>query len=417
MNIEARMNRNLSRTLWLAFFQVFLIFLPIAVPFFQSKGLSMQEVFALQALFAVLVVVMEVPSGYLADLFGRRRMLIVGSLFSGLGTTVLLFAEGFVGLALFEACLAVAHSLVSGADIAMAYDSALAARRDRNEQAQVVGRLYAARTLSEASAALLLSALLIFVAVDTAMLIQAVIGWLPLLLSLTLVEPPGPRLRASGSADQRHGAALRAVWVLLWQHSAVLRLCFLALCIWSLTTFNAVWLVQQLWTEQGVELKHFGYLWSALALITALSGRYAHQAERALGVGGLLSVIALLPVFGYLLLDQLGVLGGVLVSVSFFVARGLGLVVLRDALNRRVPSEIRATANSLASFGFRGAFAVTGPLVGYAFDLWGMRTTLLLLALVSTVIALAIVLPLALAVRFERADPKGAAEACGPAGP
>lgn len=410
MKFEAQMQRNLTRTLWLAFFQVFLIFLPIAVPFFQSKGLSMQEVFSLQALFAVMVLVTEIPSGYLADLLGRRQMLIVGSLFSGIGTTVLVFAEGFWSLALFEACLAVSHSLVSGADIAMVYDSELAAGRSAARQRSVVGKLYAARTLSEALAAITLSALLIFVAVDVALLVQAVIGWLPLLLSLLLVEPPVARLaKAQGTLrGAQHLRQLAQIWRAIWHHSAVLRLCFLALSIWSLTTFNAVWLLQKLWSEQGVDLAHFGYLWGGLALVTALAGRYAHLVEDRLGVGVLLTLIAVAPVLGYLLMDQLGIVGGVAVSVSFFAARGLGLVALRDAFNQRVPSEIRATANSLASFGFRGAFALTGPFVGYAFDLWGMRTTLVLLALASLLIALAIVLPLVLAVRLERARAVGA---------
>jgi len=65
------LERNLSRTLVLGFFQVFLVFMPVAVPFFQSRGLSMQEVFSLQALFGLVVLVTEVPSGYLADLLGR----------------------------------------------------------------------------------------------------------------------------------------------------------------------------------------------------------------------------------------------------------------------------------------------------------------------------------------------------------
>jgi len=43
-----QLQQNLLRTLWLGFFQVFLVFMPIAVPFFQSKGLSMADVFTLQ---------------------------------------------------------------------------------------------------------------------------------------------------------------------------------------------------------------------------------------------------------------------------------------------------------------------------------------------------------------------------------
>jgi len=49
------LERNLGNTLALGFFQVFLVFMPIAVPFFQSKGLDMQEIFLLQAIFATVI--------------------------------------------------------------------------------------------------------------------------------------------------------------------------------------------------------------------------------------------------------------------------------------------------------------------------------------------------------------------------
>ena len=78
MTIEKGLEKNLQTTLWLGFFQVFLVIMPIAVPFFQSKGLSMQDVFSLQAFFGFVVVITEVPSGYFADLFGRKRALVVG---------------------------------------------------------------------------------------------------------------------------------------------------------------------------------------------------------------------------------------------------------------------------------------------------------------------------------------------------
>jgi|OM-RGC.v1.032461159 predicted MFS family arabinose efflux permease len=77
----------------------------------------------------------------------------------------------------------------------------------------------------------------------------------------------------------------------------------------------------------------------------------------------------------------------------------VGLVILWDALSRRVPSEFRATANPLASFGFRGAFVVTGPFAGYAFDLWGMDTALILLGAVTLVIFVGLIISLMLAAR------------------
>ena len=104
---DVQLRRNISRTLAFGFFQVFLVIMPVIVPFFESRGLSMQQIFLLQALFAVVVLVMEIPSGYAADILGRRVTLLVGSVFLAFGHSTLLFADGFAGLALFEMCLGI----------------------------------------------------------------------------------------------------------------------------------------------------------------------------------------------------------------------------------------------------------------------------------------------------------------------
>ncbi|MEM9742008.1 MAG: MFS transporter [Pseudomonadota bacterium] len=403
---ESLLRRNGRNTLWLSFFQVFLLIMPIAVPFFERHGLGMQQIFALQAAFSAAVLLLEVPSGMIADLLGRRATLIWGSVFCGLGSTTLMVAHDFWGFLAFELLLAVSASLVSGADIAMAYDSELERNPEGDPPATVVGRLYAARTLSESVSAALLSVLLLWFAVSEVLLVQAMISWLPLVFALSLVEPQRPSSDES-DVERSNMTPLFDSIKHLWGHSSVLRYCFLALCVWSLTTFYAVWLLQKLWSDQALELVHFGYLWAGLSLVTATAGRYAAQVEAALGTTLTLLIVGSLPVAGYLLLNGAGTLGALLAGVTFFAARGLGLVILRDALNRRTPSAFRATANSLASFGFRASFIVTGPFVGYAFDLWGMDQVLISLAGISTVIAVAILLPLALAARQQRADVRG----------
>jgi len=395
MNDKDRLRQNLSRTLLLGFFQVFLVIMPIAVPFFQSKGLSMQDVFSLQALFALVVLVTEVPSGYLADLIGRKQTLVIGAVFGGVGHSLLLGADGFWGLAMFEIGLGISHSLISGADIALLYDTELALERDERHQRQIVGKLYSVRTASEAVAALTCSFLLLW-SMELAIYVQALVGWLPLVIAVRLVEPPGERLEGSS-----HTGNMVRICRYLMTHSSVLRLVILALSIWSLTTFYAVWLLQKLWIEQGVGLVHFGYMWAALTLIASLAGRWAHLFEERFGTGWMLVFVGLVPALGYLGLDLFGVVGGYLASISFFVCRGFGLVILREALNSRVPGEFRATANSLASFGFRGAFVITGPFVGYVFDLWGMSVTLMLLFAATLGIFIGLIVPLILAVRSE----------------
>ena len=398
----ARLRANVGRTLWLGFFKAFLVIMPVAVPFFQSKGLSMQEVFSLQALFALVVMLTEAPSGYLADLIGRRRCLILGFAFSGVGYSLLLVVDGFWTLALFETALAISYSLTSGADLALLYDTELARGSSDRRQRQVVGKLYAVSTLSQAAAGVACSLLLLWGTLGGVVAAQVLVGWLPLLFAVRLREPPVARLSAEG-----HMANMVRITRHLLRGKMVLRLVFLALCIWSLTTFYAAWLLPKLWEQQGLGLAHFGYLWAGLSFLSAVAGRWTHKLEDRIGPAGVLAVMGLAPVLGYLGLDRLGIAGGLLAASMFFIARGLGTVILTDALNSRVPSEFRATANSLASFGFRGLFVVTGPLVGLHFDLWGMTATLMMLAVLSLGIFASLIVPLIIAVRGLRTNAAG----------
>ena len=146
MPSRRQLERNIRRTLALSFFRVFMVLMPVIVLFFESRGLTLAEVLLLQAWFGVLVLVLEVPSGYLADLLGRKRTLIVGAFVAAVGHSLLLVVEGFWQLAVFEGCLAIGYSLASGADLAMLYDTELALGDSTRRRQKAVGQLYTAKT-------------------------------------------------------------------------------------------------------------------------------------------------------------------------------------------------------------------------------------------------------------------------------
>ena len=107
----------------MGFCHSFMVVIPVFVPLLQGHGLSMSQVLQTQALFAMTVAVLEVPSGYFADLFGRKRALVFGSLLNGIGFLWLLSADSFYDFMLYEFFLGVGISLISGADLALLYDT------------------------------------------------------------------------------------------------------------------------------------------------------------------------------------------------------------------------------------------------------------------------------------------------------
>ena len=56
----------------------------------------------LQAVYSIAIGVLEIPSGYLADVIGRRKTLILGAIFGTLGFATYSFSYGFLGFLIAE---------------------------------------------------------------------------------------------------------------------------------------------------------------------------------------------------------------------------------------------------------------------------------------------------------------------------
>lgn len=102
---------------------------PVLAVLFLDLGLSATQYTLLNFVWAIVIVVAEVPSGALADRIGRRPLIIASALCMVLEMSLLLVAPRNGGLILLLVCLAnrmlsgLAEALASGADESLAYDS------------------------------------------------------------------------------------------------------------------------------------------------------------------------------------------------------------------------------------------------------------------------------------------------------
>ena len=95
----------------------------LAVPFFLVRlGFTYTQMFLLECFFGAGMFVFEIPTGIVADKFGRKASLMLGTLFFGGGFTVFALTRSFAVLALAEVVCAVGMTLFSGADNALMYE-------------------------------------------------------------------------------------------------------------------------------------------------------------------------------------------------------------------------------------------------------------------------------------------------------
>lgn len=77
MTTQKHLQSNIWKLLVISGIELFLLIIPIMVPFYQSNGLTMKDVFLLQSIFSISIVLFEIPSGYFADVVGRKNSLVL----------------------------------------------------------------------------------------------------------------------------------------------------------------------------------------------------------------------------------------------------------------------------------------------------------------------------------------------------
>jgi len=364
----------------------------------------MSQVMQTQALFALTIALCEVPSGYIADIWGRRNAILVGSACNALGVFSLLWADSFIDFLIYEFILGVGFSLVSGADLALLYDTEVYLRergiRGGPGASKSLSRLISVEAAASGVAGIAASLLLLW-SMDGVVIVQAFTGFAPFLLALLLIEAPRPiaEKELNGHSDN----ARRIVDLLLFGKPVVFWTAF-AITVFGLLAVYVFWIYQKYWELQGVPLEYFGYIWAAFALTVSLSARFSDALEQRLGYRQVMVLIAILALTGLLGMALGTGWPGVIFGLTIQISRGLSMSLFYEALNQRVPGEFRATVNSLVSLGVRSTFIVTGPLLGIALDTQGMQATLIGLLAIFTPLMGLVLVPLVVRIRREKAE-------------
>ena len=94
------------------------------------------EAILLYVVFDVSATVLEVPSGYMSDVLGRKLTLIVSAVFGLLGIVFLAFGASFEVFLLGQVMLGAATAFSSGTDIALLFESLVATDRQNEVEEQ-----------------------------------------------------------------------------------------------------------------------------------------------------------------------------------------------------------------------------------------------------------------------------------------
>jgi MFS family permease len=342
------------------------LFGAVSVPFYlEWAGVDYTRMFLLEAAYALFMVVLEVPTGTIADRFGRKVSLIAGALLAGASFVMFGLTRSYPLYFVANFLCAAGGTCISGADQALIYDTLLATGKGAE------GR----RTLSR------------YQAVGTAaMMVGFVVGaWLagvwarPQSLATVFVISGGAFLASAvpllfvaepARAEKLQHPLREGIegMRMLLAPGELRRLAFNYATV-SATGFFMFWFYQSLAREAGLPLAANGLLGAGLTLLGMVLLWKAGALEARLGLGRLLMATAVAPGCFYLALagfrPPVFALAAAFIVVACKLLRG---PLLSDLINQRVESRRRATILSGVSLIERAVVFVLYPLVGLAAD-------------------------------------------------
>ncbi|GLI38261.1 MFS transporter [Geobacter hydrogenophilus] len=369
------LRRNISLLYGFSFLQMTLFPMAVITLFWKDQiGLSLSQILLLQSIFAVAMVVMEYPSGYISDRLGYRTALTLASVLGIAGWGVYTVASSFRDVLIAETLLGISTSFISGTDSALLYES-LKGTADEAAYGRFEGRSTFFGQTGEAAGALFAG--VIYARYPLIPFVLQVAVWvLALLLTRGMAEPPRERHHQANHLKEALASA-RYVFI----ENRRLRVTVLLSIALGLSSFYPVWLIQPYMRSAGVPLASFGPIWAGANLTVAIVAVFSHRLREQLRDRGMIFLLVILVWGGYLGLGLAAGIWGFLFYYLLTAMRGMRGPFLLHVAQTEIPSANRAGMLSLQSLCFRLLFAVTGPLLGRYADAHGVGNSFLLLFL------------------------------------
>lgn len=355
-----------------------------------SRGFTLAQLGLLEGIYHVTSFLMEVPTGAVADLWGRKASRIAGRLVAVAGMAIMFCARSFFLQAVGFIATALANNLESGAGDALVYDSLLL-DGDQDRYMRVAGR----QELVYQCAAVVSFTVGGYLAVRS---YAAVFGlsmafsFAAAMSALCFCEPVADRgqdARHDGNLRHRIGASMRSQMVdsvaTVRRHG---RIAFFIVFSELLFCFITVlfFYLQNHWVNEGRTELYVGAVFAFNAVVAGLTAWKASAIERRLGERGVLTVMPVL-----LLLCLWGVALSGYEAVFFILTgfvEGVLIVAVGAYLNRLIPSAQRATILSFQSMAFSLFMIIVFPAVGAIGDRWSLPVAFFAMAVAGTALCL-----------------------------
>lgn len=343
-----------------------------------ARGYSLVEIGIAETVFHITSLIFEIPSGVLADVFGRKKMLIVSVVMRTIGNIIMILSDG-----LFMVCLSIAFHALSfnfslGTGDSLAYDSLKLAKMESGFERYMSNQLVIYRLCGGISA--LSAGFALFLghklAYGTDLIMCAIQIPITAALSdeMTCLRTVGKQRRSDEKSRRSPADIGRELFGCFKESLSFLKGARKAVGLMMCNSFIGaadILLLFFLQAKLREKLPDWGLGFALIFMeMGGIVGSKLILKAPKLKKRSVFAAAALLVLAGVLAehsrMWQIMALGGFLAAAGDDAAQ----VRTNAALQDMFPSEQRATLTSAESFSFSVIMIVLSPLAGLAFTFW-----------------------------------------------
>jgi len=283
------MNKNIYLLCAIAFLQGLVFYGPVATIFRQHRGISISDIFLLETIFIILMLVFEIPWGFFADRIGYKKTLLASFFLFFISKIIFYFSHSFIGFLGEAITAALAISGMSGCDSALIYSTVEGKNSDK------AFSYYSAAGTAGLLMAALASTLILKYSIDLTAFFTIIPYGIAFVITFYLVD--------ADKRDHREKCNTLIDSIKnLWQNKSIFIFVMAMGFINESTHAVCVFLNQPLYERSGIGIIYFGLIKAVMQVICLASAK-AYKLSRRVGVKRLyiISVITIISANMFLL--------------------------------------------------------------------------------------------------------------------
>jgi MFS family permease len=382
------MNKQLKSILLkyyvMSFFGGMHLFGAVLIPFYTQWGkITPLGYQSLQSWFTFWIFILEIPTGVIADCFGRKISVTLGYLVTIMAVIIYSSTPNIIVFAIGELLFAVGAALISGADNALLSDT-LKEYHCEEKTNELFGKAHTYYLVGLLVGTLIGSVIASRFGLQYPMLFTGIPMAIAALVTLTIPEPGTRTIKEV----KRYKIIVSEAFKFI-QTSKNLQLLLVNGMLVATAGYFVIWIYQKCLEVLIIPTAYYGLFQAGLFVAEMIvAANFKRLISLCGGIHQYLNISAVITAISFFLIALMPSL--LTVILFLIIAGGFGLTrikLIEAEINKAAGSEAKATVASSAAMIRRLATTIANPLVGWGMEM-SIPTTLIFIGLVPLLVLL-----------------------------